>query len=268
MKQSKFISVVIATLLLFCSADVFAQRSKGRSSGGRVSHVSRSSCSKSSSKSGIKTQYVSYQKEGDYLSSSFHSCYTQLGGRYYEPIKSIATGSVSNRSNKSSSIYFSTNDVLNSPCPNYGYEVSKRKATKGSILIPHSSGELYYRDGIFFTKCPEGRKYAIHKPSCGLHVPVLPITSSVYELDGTTYYYNYATYYTFDESTFDFVVVTPPIGLEVDKVPCDAKEIIVDDDHYYIVGNVLYKEVGSKYVVAKLDKDALNQIKNFLASTK
>ena len=90
----------------------------------------------------------------------------------------------------------------------------------------------------------------------------------MYELNGTTYYCYYATYYTYDESTQDFVVVTPPVGLVVDKVPCDAKEIMVDGDHYYIDDNVLYKEVDSKYEVAMLDKYALHLIKDFFASNK
>lgn len=57
MKHSKFISVVIATLLLFCSADAFAQRSRGgKGSGGRASGGARSvskasNSSKSSSSS-------------------------------------------------------------------------------------------------------------------------------------------------------------------------------------------------------------------------
>ncbi len=260
MKYSKFISVVIATLLLFCSADAFAHRSRG----GRASHSSRTSCLKS----GTKTQYVGAPIPGDYLNTPFNSCYTHLGGRYYKPIKSIATASVSNRDNKSSSIHFSKRNVLSSPCPSFGYEVSKKTAVTGSILITHSSGDLYYREGIFFKKCPDSRKYAIHKPICGLHIPVLPKSSSMYELNGTAYYCYYATYYTYDESTQDFVVVTPPVGLVVDKVPCDAKEIMVDGDHYYIDDNVLYKEVDSKYEVAKLDKYALHLIKDFLASNK
>ena len=277
MKQSKFISVVIATLLLFCSADAFAQRFRGGGSGGRmegssrsenrVSQSSSSSCSKSRPKSSTNTVYVGRPRSGDYSSGAFNSYYTHLGGRYYTPIVSIARPAY-NFDEKSSAIYFSKKEVLSAPCPNFGYQVSKRTATKGSVMIPHSTGDLYYRDGIFFSKCSDSRKYAIRKPSSGVHVPVLPITSSVYELNGTTYYYNYATYYTFDESTFDFVVVTPPVGLVVDNVPCDAKEIIVDDEHYYIVGNVLYKEVDSKYEVTKLDKDALHQIKDFLASAK
>lgn len=268
MKQTRFISVVIATILLLCSADVFAQRYHGNrgssGSGGRSvcksSHSSRSSGSKSRSK-------CSYGKE--YFDRGSCSAYEYNYNNRL--IKSIATRPASKsiiNNGYTPAIYFSKRDVLNSSCPNYGYEVSRRRATKGSVLVHHSTGDLYYRDGIFFSKCPDSRKYAIHKPSCGLHVPVLPDSSSMYELNGTAYYYYYATYYTFDESTLDFVVVTPPVGLVVDKVPCDAKEVIVDEDHYYIVGNVLYKEVDSKYEVATLDKEALNQIKDFLASNK
>lgn len=274
MKQSRFICAAIAACMLFCSADIFAQRSRdGGGSGGRMEGGSRS-VSYSSSGSGSHSGSSSRS-----YSSSSSCCGEQVRGGYVpseafrNPDNSGSRGYNSSgmySGDDSFVIFFSKKDVLRSSCPNYGYEVSKRTATKGSILIHHSIGDLYYRDGIFFSKCPEGRKYAIYKPNCGLHVPVIPVTSSVYELNGTTYYYYYATYYTFDESTFDFVVVTPPVGLVVDKIPCDAKEIIVDDEYYYfyIVGNILYKEVDSKYEVAMLDKEAMHQIKDFLASNK
>ena len=117
MKQSKFISVVIAALLLFCSADVFAQRSRGGGCGGRmdgssrsenrVSQSSSSSCSKSRPKSSTNTVYVGRPRSGDYSSGAFNSYYTHLGGRYYTPIVSIATSPAYKCDDKSSAIYFS-----------------------------------------------------------------------------------------------------------------------------------------------------------------
>ena len=259
MKQTRFISVVIATLLLICSADAFAQRSRGGGSGSRGGSRSSSSASHSSSSLGSISQSGTQCCRSSYETYKYNNA----------PISSIANRPAYKRVyfNKSSVTHCSKRDVLSSSCPNYGYQVSKRTATKYSIQIPHSTETLYYRDGIFFSKCPESRKYAIYKPSSGVHVPVLPDSSSMYELDGKAYYYYYATYYTFDESTFDFVVVTPPVGLEVDKIPCDAKEVVVDDEYYHIVDNVLYKEIDSKYEVAKLDKEVLQKIKAFLAST-
>ena len=266
MKQTRFITVVIAALLLFCSSDIFAQRSRGGSSGGRGGSRSASSVSHSSSSSGSYGSYSSGSQSGRQCCHGSYGSYTPKFNN--APIVSIANKNSSSNQVVPSVAYFSKKDVLSSICPTYGYEVNKRRATKGSILISNSTGDYYYRNGIFFTKCPDSRKYAICKPKCGLHVPEIPASRRAYELNGTPYYYSRSTYYIYDESTLDFVVVTPPVGLVVDNVPCEAKEVIVDDEHYYIVGNVLYKEVGYKFEVAMLDKEALQQIKDFLASAK
>ncbi len=267
MKQSKFLSVAIAACLLFCSADVFAQRSRaGSGSNGRTHGYSRTSGKSSSS--GSKPRNISYS------SSSVKSCCVRSNESYTlsgQPIESIA-----HRSNSAvkpnSADYFSTNDVLNSSCTNFGFEVSKRKATKESLLISRQSGDLYYRDGIFFSPVKESNKYEIQKPNSGLSVPVLPASSRVYEFEGVSYYYYYGTYYVFDDSRFEYVVVAPPVGLVVDVLPCDANDVMVDDNHYIITDNVLYKVVDSdnevKYEVARLDKETMYLIKDYLASAR
>lgn len=297
MEQSKFLSVAIAACLLFCSADVFAQRSRAGSgsSGGRVensprtvSRVSPSSGSSSNSSSGSSsTRICSYSgsrstKKSVYRTFDGHkpdnthvTVANCTPGLYYNlGTTKVATNSSSyGYADPSSADYFSTNDVLNSSCPNFGFEVSKRKATKESLLISSQEGDVYYRDGIFFSQSKgNSHKYEIFKPNSGLHVPVLPASSRVYEFEGVSYYYYYGTYYVFDDSKNEYVVVTPPVGLVVDLLPCDAKEVMVDDDHYIITDNVLYKVVDSdnevKYEVARLDKETMYLIKDYLASAR
>ena len=271
MKHSKFISVVIATLLLFCSADAFAQRSRGgKGSGGRTQGYSRSASKSSFSRS--KSRNISYS------SSSTKGCCMQSYESYRlsgEPIKSIAHRSfgVAKPTPKPTAVYFSTNDVLNSSCTNFGFEVSKRKATKESLLVSRQAGDFYYRDGIFFSPSKEnGNKYEIQKPNSGLSVPVLPASSKVYEFEGVSYYYYYDTYYVFDKSRLEYVVVAPPVGLVVDLLPCDAQAVMVENSRYMITDNVLYKDVSSdkevKYEVARLDKETMYLIKDYLASAR
>ena len=269
MKHSKFISVVIATLLLFCSADAFAQRSRGgRGSGGRTQGHSRSASKTLSPRSMLRN--VSYPNSGCCVRS--YESYRLSG----EPIKSIApqrSPGVTKPTHKPTAVYFSTNDVLNSSCTNFGFEVSKRKATKESLLVSRQAGDFYYRDGIFFSPSKEkGNKYEIQKPNSGLSVPVLPASSKVYEFEGVSYYYYYDTYYVFDKSRLEYVVVAPPVGLVVDVLPCDAQAVMVDDSRYMITDNVLYKDVSSdkevKYEVARLDKETMYLIKDYLASAR
>ena len=192
-----------------------------------------------------------------------------------EPIKSIAHRSfgVAKPTPKPTAVYFSTNDVLNSSCTNFGFEVSKRKATKESLLVSRQAGDFYYRDGIFFSPSKEnGNKYEIQKPNSGLSVPVLPASSKVYEFEGVSYYYYYDTYYVFDKSRLEYVVVAPPVGLVVDVLPCDAQAVMVENSRYMITDNVLYKDVSSdkevKYEVARLDKETMYLIKDYLASAR
>ena len=156
MKHSKFISVVIATLLLFCSADAFAQRSRGgKGSGGRTQGYSRSASKTLSPRSMLRN--VSYPNSGCCVRS--YESYRLSG----EPITSIApqrSPGVTKPTPKPTAVYFSTNDVLNSSCTNFGFEVSKRKATKESLLVSRQAGDFYYRDGIFFSPSKEnGNKY-------------------------------------------------------------------------------------------------------------
>lgn len=260
MKNSKFISVVIATLLLFCSADAFAQR--------RTQGHSRSANKTLSPRSMLRN--VSYPNSGCCVRS--YENYRLSG----EPIKSIApqrSPGVTKPTHKPTAVYFSTNDVLNSSCTNFGYEVSKRKATKGSLLVSRQAGDFYYRDGIFFSPSKEnGNKYEIQKPNSGLSVPVLPGSSKVYEFEGVSYYYYYDTYYVFDKSRLEYVVVAPPVGLVVDVLPCDAQAVMVENSRYMITDNVLYKVVSSddevKYEVARLDKETMYLIKDYLASAR
>lgn len=268
MKYSKFISVVIATLLLFCSADAFAQRSRGgKGSGGRTQGHSRSANKTLSPRSMLRN--VSYPNSGCCVRS--YESYRLSG----EPIKSIAhrSSGVAKPTPKPTAVYFSTNDVLNSSCTNFGFEVSKRKATKESLLVSRQAGDFYYRDGIFFSPSKEkGNKYEIQKPNSGLSVPVLPASSKVYEFEGVSYYYYYDTYYVFDKSRLEYVVVAPPVGLVVDVLPCDAQAVMVENSRYMITDNVLYKDVSSdkevKYEVARLDKETMYLIKDYLASAR
>ena len=258
MKQSRFISVVIATLLLFCSADVFAQRSRGGGSGGRM-EGGRSSGNHSSSGSG----YSSVSHSGLGL-----CCGGQVrGGGFSEALQNYYT---SHENKRADNRYRYTGRSSESDSI---FEVSGKTATTGSFLISHSTGDFYYRNGLYYVKSPRNdRKYVIHKPYCGFRVPYIPASRSVYAINDISYYFYCGTYYVYDASTSEYVVVTPPVGLVVDRYPYGAEGVVVDDELYYIYDDVLYKAVGpkktQKYEISELDEEAMHLIKDFLASTK
>ena len=289
MKQSRLIYAVIAACMLFCSADVFAQRSRGGGSGGRMGGGS-SSGSHSSSGSGSISGYsksssgpccearggfVSYSEAfrnlDNYKNSSSSMNYSYSGSS-----AAVINGVADDRDYVfKSSLFdvFSKKNMLIAPYPIFGYEVSKKTATKESVLISRPSGDFYYRDGIFFSQSPKNsRKYVIHKPCCGFRVPNIPASRREYVVNDISYYYFYGTFYIYDDSTSEYVVVAPPAGLVLNKLPRGARVVEVGDTRYYIVGNVLYKALCSeekcKFEVAKLDRKEMRLVRDFLASSK
>lgn len=275
MKHSKFISVVIATLLLFCSADAFAQRSRGgkgsggRSSGGARSVSKASNSSKSSSSSCCVTPQHVYLHYNE-------SLYNYHQGLFDKSTRALdANCGVGSLTKSAPSLFdvFSNYDILNSYFPVYGHKVGKRTATKESLLIPRQAGDYYYRDGVFFSKSlNSNRRYVIDKPCSGLRVPDIPASRNEYIVNGVSYYYYYGTFYIYDNFTSEYVVVAPPVGLTVNKLPDYAKKVVVDGQSYYIVDNVVYKAVGTdgkdKYEVTNLDRKTMYYIKDYFASAK
>lgn len=281
MKHSKFISVVIATLLLFCSADAFAQRSRGGSgsSGGRMNGSARS-VSKASNSSKSSSSSVSCKRYSSRSCSTPRPSYVTshlVYNHYYDHIfdKGSSKGGNYNTITNTGSLFdvFSNDVVMTGYFPAYGYEVSKRKATKESLLIPRASGDFYYRDGVFFSKSLKNDyKYVINKPCCGIRVPDIPTSRREYVVDNIPYYFYYGTFYVYDATTSEYVVVAPPVGLTVNKLPAYAKKVVVDGKSYYIVDNVVYKAVWTegncRYEVTKLDKKDIPQLKECMASAK
>jgi hypothetical protein len=168
---------------------------------------------------------------------------------------------------------FSNYNILNAYFPVYGHKVGKRTATKESLLIPRQAGDYYYRDGIFFSKSlNSNRRFVIDKPCSGLRVPDIPASRNEYIVNGVSYYYYYGTFYIYDASTSEYVVVTPPVGLVVNSMPAYAMKIVINDNSYYVVDNVLYKAIRSegkeKYEVTNLDRKTMYYIKDYFASAK
>lgn len=275
MKHSKFISVVIATLLLFCSADAFAQRSRGgKGSGGRASGGARSvSKASNSSKSSSSSCCVAPQHVYLHYNERLYNYHQELFDKSTRALD--ANCGVGSLTKSAPSLFdaFSNYNILNAYFPVYGHKVGKRTATKESLLIPRQAGDYYYRDGIFFSKSlNSNRRYVIDRPCSGLRVPDIPASRNEYIVNGVSYYYYYGTFYIYDNFTSEYVVVTPPVGLVVNKLPDYAKKVVVDGQSYYIVDNVVYKAVGTdgkkKYEVTNLDRKTMYYIKDYFASAK
>ena len=278
MKQTRFISVVIAALLLFCSADAFAQRSRGGSgsSVGRMEGSSRS-VSRVSPSSNSSSSSVSCKRYSSRSCSTPRPTFVPSNLVYNHYYDNTRLGKESNYgtsaiTNTGSLIgVFSKDYLLTGFIPVYGYEVSKRTATKESLFIPRASGDYYYRDGVFFSKSLKNdRKYVIDRPCCGIRVPEIPASRLEYVVDDVPYYYYYGTFYVYDASASEYVVVVPPVGLTLNNLPDYAKKVVVDGNSYYIVDNVVYKAVWTegkcRYEVTKLDRKDIPQVKERMAS--
>jgi len=74
-------------------------------------------------------------------------------------------------------------------------------------------------------------------------------------VSGTTYYYHDSVYYVpaVQEGETVYVVVQAPSGHEVDTLPPDAKEVLVNEQTYYFADNIFYQQITrdgkTKYVI-------------------
>lgn len=243
--------MAVSACMLFCSSDVFAQRSRsggggscggGRMEGGARSVSSYSSSNSNYSSSGSTFSVNSSSHSYNRTSSSSSSCssYSQsacLGGLSkeftYRPYVEPSHSSASSRTSAS---------PFSSLRPEYGKEVSKRTATRDAFVIEHPSGMFYFNDGIFYFQ--DADRYVIHEPYLGFRVPGLPSERREYKLKSGTYFYYYGTFYTYNYYGKYFEVIAPPQDVIVDWVPEGGESFVVEGDVYYTIDGVQYQVIN------------------------
>ncbi|OUR94552.1 hypothetical protein A9Q87_02650 [Flavobacteriales bacterium 34_180_T64] len=105
----------------------------------------------------------------------------------------------------------------------------------------------YYHSGIYYTTY--GNEYIVVVPPRGFRIAVLP-AGHVRIVIGPSVYFYYSGVYYIDSSVNSLVVenedryevTSPPIGAELDKIPEEAGEVVIDGIRYYEQNDVLYKK--------------------------
>lgn len=106
-------------------------------------------------------------------------------------------------------------------------------------------GLPYYFYNSLFCRYINGR-YIICRPPIGAVIaytifnswrPVIVVHNNI------NYYYDDGSFYRPAPNRVDYVVVDPPIGARIAELPSNYEEIILDNQVYFKVDNVYYKEV-------------------------
>lgn len=236
--------MAVSACMLFCSSDVFAQRSRsgggGSCGGGRMEGSARSvSYSGSHSSSSGSSSHSS--------SSSYSGSSSCSGSRSYADYRPGGSGSYSAALSGSSN-YSSGNSklvrdmIFYSETPQFGKVVPKKQATRKSFAIQHPSGMFYFNNGIFYFQ--DADRYVIHEPYLGFRVPSLPSERREYKLKSGTYFYYYGTFYTYNYYGKYFEVIAPPQDVIVDWVPEGGESFVVEGDVYYTIDGVQYQVIN------------------------
>jgi hypothetical protein len=115
--------------------------------------------------------------------------------------------------------------------------------------------EIYYRCGAGWFQRIEHEGWTCYSeiwPPAGAHVSSLPTEHIVFESGPRTLYASENAW--FERQEGGYVVIEPPIGLEVDRLPESAKHgipVVVNGVNYYRHLGIFYREQpGGRYVVS------------------
>lgn len=235
----------IATCLLFSTADVFSQRSRGGgSSGGHMEGAApRPVSSRSYSSGGGSSSGGSGSPSRNYSSNSgsTNSCtvVTHSDHRSSFPCSSGSHGYTQNAYASAASnvpLVGMSMDIIIGRWPEN--EVPEKVATKKSFVISLPSGDFYYKNGLFYFHDKD--KYVVHYPYIGFRVPEIPHFHPVIEVEGSTYHYYNSVFYTYNESLDYYEVVAPPKNMMVDLIPSYAKEIPIGNSVFYLADGIKF----------------------------
>lgn len=215
MEQKKWMFIALAACMLFGSAEVSAKARHGKRVG-----------------------IISYLRNGG---ESHYSYSSSTVKRYNDP-RSNNSGLRLSQGYIADAKFPKVSDT-EFPTPRYGEVVSEHHATRKAFVIQHSTGDFYFRDGVFYLH--DNDKYVIHEPYLGFRVPGLPADRREYSIDGTTYYYYYGTFYTYNSASKYMEVVAPPKNAVVDWIPNGAEKVEVEGETYFIKDGVQYLSFSS-----------------------
>jgi hypothetical protein len=119
-----------------------------------------------------------------------------------------------------------------------GY-VSGEAPGSGAQVIEESGVKVFYEQGIFWVK--QGTQYVVIAAPYGVVVDTIPAATTRVATKAGEYGYFFGTF--FQRKDKKFVVVKPPVGLNVTYLPDGYETRGTPESTVYAVGNIIFKPV-------------------------
>ncbi|MCQ2192905.1 MAG: DUF6515 family protein [Paludibacteraceae bacterium] len=250
MNKNFFLALLSAGIMLFPSANVFAQRGAAQhGSSPAPTNTSRNAPGASASKPAAAPSHSAAPTKStssSHLSPSVAPA-ASTSTKSATPVRHTVGPTMQQKGKHAQTA--TTNKKLPAkkvtPSDNYkkmyarGHEVSKHHAVSNSHHISHNNVSYYYKKGVFYKY--HNNKYIVSRPPVGVCVASIP-NPRIVVVNHVQYYYYYGVYYRMTP-THQYEVVHAPVGAVVESIPEGYEKLIIDGETYYIVDGVQYKAV-------------------------
>ena len=132
--------------------------------------------------------------------------------------------------------------------PHYRYPYHRRVVRTlpvNHIRLTFRGLSYFYYSGIYYTLY--GNEYIVVMPPRGFRITVLPVGYTRLVVGPSIYFYHSGVYYiesstTSSDTDGKYEVTQPPVGVVLNDIPDDSKEVIIDGKTLYEYNDILYKK--------------------------
>lgn len=115
----------------------------------------------------------------------------------------------------------------------------------GCRTFVHNRNNYYAHNGLYYGL--RNNAYVVMPAPFGIRVNILPVGYRNVHWGNANYYYHRGAYYNRVESTNEYEVIEPKVGMVVPELPeDDVEEVQINDQTYYEYDNYLYKQIPTK----------------------
>ena len=115
----------------------------------------------------------------------------------------------------------------------------------GYKTFVHNRNNYYTHNGLYYSL--RNNVYVVTPPPFGIRVSVLPVGYRNIRWRNTGYYYYQGSYYNQVNTSNEYEVMEPQIGMIVPELPEEnVEEVNINDQVYYEFDDYLYKQIPTK----------------------
>lgn len=116
-----------------------------------------------------------------------------------------------------------------------------RRLPPAAVVIHYRARPYYYHHGVFYIA--KNGTYIRTVPPVGIRVVALPVGFVRLTLGAAVFLYAEGVFYEADKPSGEYVVVKPPGGAVVCKIPSEAAKVEVDGQSMMEYNSILYESV-------------------------